>query len=96
MGGGIDRGCLGFIGRGGKVNTSSKAGQIAMCYDASRHATIQGMVKFIAGLNAERSALVSKWRENGGNDSDWLAIEELDKVIDSQESVLMSLEGGGK
>ena len=78
------------------MNPSSKAGQIAMCYDASRHATIQGIVKFIAGLNAERSLLVSKWRENGGDDSGWLAIEELDKVIDSQENVLMSLEGGSK
>ncbi len=67
-----------------------------MCYDASRHATIQGMVKFIAGLNAERSALVSKWRENGGSDSGWLAVEELDKVIESQEIILMSLEGGSK
>jgi len=67
-----------------------------MCYDASRHATIQGMVKFIAGLNTERSVLVSKWRENGGNDSDWLAIEEIDRVINSQEDVLMSLEGGAK
>lgn len=78
------------------MNPSSKAGQIALCYGASRHATIQGMVKFIAGLNAERSALVSKWRENGKADSDWLAIEELDKVIDSQENVLMGLEGGSK
>jgi hypothetical protein len=67
-----------------------------MCYDASRYATIQGMVKFIAGLNAERSVLVSKWRENGKADSGWLAVEELDKVIDSQESVLMGLEGGSK
>ncbi len=78
------------------MNPSSKAGQIAMCYDASRHATIQGMAKFIAGLNAERSVLVSKWRENGKADSDWLAVDELDKVIDSQEDVLMSLEGGVK
>jgi hypothetical protein len=40
--------------------------------------------------------LVSKWRENGKADSGWLAVEELDKVIDSQESVLMGLEGGSK
>lgn len=76
--------------------TSSKAGQMAMCYGASRHATIQGMVNFIARMNAERSALVSKWRENGRNDFDWLAIEDLDKVIESQEDVLMGLEGGTK
>jgi hypothetical protein len=52
------------------------------------------MVKFISGMNAERSALVSKWRENGQSDSEWLAVEELDKIIDSQERILMELERG--
>jgi hypothetical protein len=47
-------------------------------------------------MNAERSALVAKWREDGGNDSGWLAIEELDKLIESQELILMGLEGGSK
>jgi len=78
------------------MNNSIKSGQMSLCYAAMHHATIQAMNKFIAGMNAERSVLVSKWRENGGDDSGWLAIEELDKVIDSQENVLMSLEGGAK
>ena len=69
---------------------------MAMCYDASHQATIQGMVNFIARMNTKRSVLVHKWRENGRNDFDWLAIEDLDKVIDFQENVLMGLEGGAK
>jgi len=76
------------------MNYSSKAGQIALCYAASHQATIQAMAKFISEMNAERSALVSKWRENGQADSEWLAVEELDKIIDSQERILMELERG--
>lgn len=59
-------------------------------------ATVSAMVKFIQGLYGERGLLVAKWRAEGGKDCGWLAIEELDKVIDSQEKILMSLEGGNQ
>jgi hypothetical protein len=76
------------------MNYSSKQGQIALCYSAGRQATIQAMVKFIAGMSARRSTLVSQWRENGKTSKQWEAVEELDKVIDSQERILMELERG--
>lgn len=69
---------------------------MALCYSASHQATVSAMVKFIHGLYGERSLLVAKWRAEGGKDCGWLAIEELDKVIDSQEKILMSLEGGNQ
>jgi len=76
------------------MNYSSKAGQIALCYAASRQATIQAMVKFISVMNTERSALVSKRRESVKTSKQWEAVEELDKLIDSQERILMELERG--
>ena len=78
------------------MNNSTSKGQMAMCYSASHQATVSTMVKFIQGLYGERSLLVAKWRAEGGKDCGWLAIEELDKVIDSQEKILMSLEGGNQ
>jgi len=78
------------------MNSSSSKGQMALCYSASHQATVSAMVKFIQGLYGERSLLVAKWRADGGEDCGWLAIEDLDKVIDSQEKILMSLEGGNQ
>jgi hypothetical protein len=76
------------------MNYSSKAGQVALCYGASHQATIQAMAKFISGMNTERSSIVSKWRENGKTSQQWEAVEELDKIIDSQERILLELERG--
>ena len=76
------------------MSNSDVKGQMALCYAASHNATISAMVKFVQGLNTERGMLVAKWRAEGGKDCGWLAIEELDKVIDSQEKILISLEGG--
>jgi len=76
------------------MSNSDVKGQKALCYSASHDATLSAMVKFIQGLNIERGMLVAKWRADGGKDCGWLAIEDLDNVIDSQEKILMSLEGG--
>jgi hypothetical protein len=66
--------------------------QYNLCYVASHNAAKNMLVNFLAKLTTKRTDLVQAWRDNGKQDADWLPITELDRIIDKQEQILMSME----
>jgi len=74
------------------MNQHCRDNQMALCYAGGRTATIQMMANSLERLTRKRTDLVQAWRDAGKTDEAWSPIDELDKVIDSQEKILLELE----
>ena len=74
-----------------KVFNATVAGQRAMCHNGGINSTVTKLDELVTKLQHDRFNLVSQWREGGQTDELWKPVEELDKVIDLQESTRETL-----